>query len=161
MKGFNPLLNLIKGWCLFQELPKLTLKDITMKKIALLLLMMIGFFGAVSAQTTPTDSSATQILGKYTFGEGSPVAEVTVVLENGVLMMNSTAGSSTLEKTGTDVYTITQFQGTATFKRGDNNKVVGVTILAMGYELVGTKVPSAAINGLVARKVGLPNRFAK
>lgn len=125
-----------------------------------MLFMAVGFFGAASAQTTPTDSSATQILGKYTFGEGSPVAEVTVVLENGVLMMNSTAGSSTLEKTGVDVYTITQFQGTATFKRGENNKVIGVTILAMGYELVGTKVPSA-LNGLVTRKVGLPTRFAK
>ena len=131
-----------------------------MKKIALLLLMMVGLFGAASAQTTPTDSSANEILGKYTFGEGSPVAEVTVVLENGVLMMNSTAGASTLEKTGTDVYSITQFQGTATFKRGENNKVIGVTILAMGYELVGTKVPSA-FNGLLVRKVGLPNRFVK
>ncbi|MDP1972857.1 MAG: hypothetical protein Q8J87_07775, partial [Sediminibacterium sp.] len=76
--------------------------------------------------------------------EGSPVAEVTVVLENGVLMMNSQAGSSTLEKSAEDVYVITQFQGTAKFTRNENKKVIGVTILAMGYELVGTKEPSSS-----------------
>jgi hypothetical protein len=126
-----------------------------MKKILFFALMIVGFLGTTSAQTTPTDSSANQILGKYKFGEGSPVAEVTVVLENGVLMMNSTAGASTLEKTGEDVYTITQFQGTATFKRDGNKKVIGVTILAMGYELVGTKEPSASYT-LLAKKAVLP-----
>jgi hypothetical protein len=124
-----------------------------MKKILFFALMIVGFLGTISAQTTPTDSSANQILGKYKFGEGSPVAEVTVVVENGVLMMNSTAGASTLEKTGEDVYTITQFQGTASFKRDENKKVIGVTILAMGYELVGTKEEVATFYSAIKKAV--------
>uniref|UniRef100_UPI003F6A0AFC hypothetical protein n=1 Tax=Sediminibacterium sp. TaxID=1917865 RepID=UPI003F6A0AFC len=84
-----------------------------MKKIIVFVLMLVGLTTAASAQTTPTDSTVNQILGRYKFPEGSPVSEVTVVLENGVLMMNSAAGSSTLEKSGEDVYVITQFQGTA------------------------------------------------
>ena len=110
-----------------------------MKKLLVFVLMMVGVTTAASAQSTPTDSTVNQILGRYKFAEGSPVAEVTVVLENGVLMMNSAAGSSTLEKSGEDVYVITQFQGTAKFTRNDSKVVTGVTILAMGYELVGTK----------------------
>jgi hypothetical protein len=110
-----------------------------MKKIVLFACMLLGFAYASTAQTTPTDSTVNQLVGKYKFGEGSPVPEVTVVLENGVLMMNSQAGSSTLEKSADDVYVITQFQGTAKFTRNENKVVTGVTILAMGYELVGTK----------------------
>lgn len=110
-----------------------------MKKVILFVFMLVGLTTAASAQSTPTDSTVNQILGRYKFAEGSPVAEVTVVLENGVLMMNSAAGSSTLEKSGEDVYVITQFQGTAKFTRNDSKVVTGVTILAMGYELVGTK----------------------
>lgn len=126
-----------------------------MKKIIVLVLMMVGLTTAASAQTTPTDSTVNQLLGKYKFPEGSPVAEVTVVLENGVLMMNSAAGSSTLEKSGEDIYVITQFQGTAKFTRNDGKVVTGVTILAMGYELVGTKEP-VATQSVVFRKVAKP-----
>lgn len=116
-----------------------------MKKILLFAFMLIGFVSASNAQSAPTDSTVNQLLGKYKFAEGSPVAEVTVVLENGVLMMNSQAGSSTLEKSAEDVYVITQFQGTAKFTRDENKKVTGVTILAMGYELVGTKEPVSTL----------------
>lgn len=116
-----------------------------MKKILLFAFMLVGFVSASNAQTAPTDTTVNQLLGKYTFAEGSPVAEVTVVLENGVLMMNSQAGSSTLEKSEEDVYVITQFQGTAKFTRDESKKVTGVTILAMGYELVGTKEPVATV----------------
>jgi hypothetical protein len=111
-----------------------------MKKMLLFAFMLVGCISATNAQT---DTTVTQFIGKYKFAEGSPVSEVTVVLENGVLMMNSQAGSSTLEKSAEDVYVITQFQGTAKFTRDGNKKVIGVTILAMGYELVGTKEPSS------------------
>lgn len=131
-----------------------------MKKVILFAFMLIGFSGAVLAHSTNADSTETQLLGKYKFGEGSPVAEVTVALEGGVLMMNSSAGASTLVKTAEDVYTITQFQGTATFKRDENKKVIGVTILAMGYELVGTKEPSATY-ALFSKKAVLPILAAK
>src|SRR5574343_1969881 len=114
-----------------------------MKKVILFVFMLVGFTAAANAQTSPApkDSTVNQILGKYKFAEGSPVEEVTVELENGVLVMNSAAGSSTLEKSGEDIYVITQFQGTAKFTRNESKVVTGVTILAMGYELVGTKEP--------------------
>jgi len=116
-----------------------------MKKILLFAFMLVGFVSASNAQSAPTDTTVNQLVGKYKFAEGSPVAEVTVVLENGVLMMNSQAGSSTLEKSAEDVYVITQFQATAKFTRDENKKVTGVTILAMGYELVGTKEPVSTV----------------
>ncbi len=131
-----------------------------MKKMLLFAFMLVGFATTISAQTAPSDSTVSQLLGKYKFAEGSPVAEVNVVLENGVLLMNSSAGSSTLEKTAEDVYVITQFQGTAKFTRDENKKVIGVTILAMGYELVGKKEPSSSYY-LAAKKVGLPTLVAK
>lgn len=126
-----------------------------MKKVILFAFMLIGFSSAVMANSVTADSTETQLLGKYKFGEGSPVAEVTVALEGGVLMMNSSAGASTLVKTGEDVYTITQFQGTASFKRDENKKVIGVTILAMGYELVGTKEEVATFY-IAFKKAALP-----
>jgi hypothetical protein len=131
-----------------------------MKKILLFAFMLVGFVIASNAQSAPTDTTVTQLLGKYKFAEGSPVSEVTVVLENGVLMMNSQAGSSTLEKSAEDVYVITQFQGTAKFTRDENKKVTGVTILAMGYELVGTKEPSSTYQ-MVFKKAVLPTLVAK
>ncbi|WP_264898582.1 hypothetical protein [Sediminibacterium sp. TEGAF015] len=130
-----------------------------MKKLIVLVLMLVGFTTATNAQTTPTDTTVNQLLGKYKFAEGSPVAEVTVVLENGALMMNSAAGASPLEKSGEDVYIITQFQGTAKFTRNENKVVTGVTILAMGYELVGTKEPASKT--FAFRIVAKPIQFVK
>jgi len=131
-----------------------------MKKILLFAFMLVGFASVSNAQTAPSDTTVNQLLGKYKFGEGSPVPEVTVALEGGVLMMNSSAGASTLVKTGEDVYTITQFQGTAKFTRDENKKVTGVTISAMGYELVGTKEPSSTYQ-MVFKKAVLPTLVAK
>lgn len=133
-----------------------------MKKLLVFVLLMVAFTTATQAQTAPAkaDSTVNQLLGKYKFAEGSPVSEVTVAFENGVLMMNSAAGASTLEKSADDVYIITQFQGTAKFTRNENKVVTGVTILAMGYELVGTKEP-VATQSFVFRKVATPTQTVK
>src|SRR5574343_696541 len=133
-----------------------------MKKLIVFVFMLVGFTVAANAQTTPAtkDSTVNQILGEYKFADGTPVAEVTVALENGVLVMNSAAGSSTLEKTGEDTYVITQFQGTAKFTRNDSKVVTGVTILAMGYELVGTKETNA-VPLYAIRKAAKPVLFVK
>ncbi len=112
-----------------------------MKKL-LFLSFAVCFFSAVNAQTK--DSTLQQYVGKYKFAEGSVVAEVDVTLEGGALSMASSAGVSPLEKQGEDLYTITQFQGTAKFNRNADKKVVGVTINAMGYTLEGTKVETGA-----------------
>lgn len=115
-----------------------------MKKILLFSLLLMGVSFAATAQTQSTDTTVLkQYLGKYKFPEGSPVTDVTVAIENGVLTMASSAGNSVLEKQGEDVYAILQFQGTATFKRNEEKKVIGVNIFAMGYTLEGTREETA------------------
>jgi hypothetical protein len=96
-----------------------------------LIMVVVGFAQQDSLQ---------QYVGKYKFPDGSVVTEVTVVVENGGLMMNSSAGSSALTKdAGEDAFIIVAFQGVAQFKRDANKKIVGVSINAMGYQLEGTK----------------------
>lgn len=99
-------------------------------------LMLIGFSYAVSAQT---DTTLVQFVGKYKFAEGSVIAEATITLDNGNLSVVTSYGSSPLVKQAEDVFAVTQFQGTAAFKRNDAKKVIGVNISAMGYTLEGTK----------------------
>ncbi|MBX9892906.1 MAG: hypothetical protein K2Y12_11345 [Chitinophagaceae bacterium] len=111
-----------------------------MKQILFLAFCMFVAFAASAQQ----DSSATAILGKYKFPEGSIVPEATVTNENGTIIMTTSAGSSELAKQNDDVYTIVAFQGTAAFKRNDAKKVIGVVIDAMGYHLEGTKEQAAA-----------------
>ncbi|HJV18585.1 MAG TPA: hypothetical protein VJ552_01790 [Sediminibacterium sp.] len=111
-----------------------------MKKMLLFALLLTGLSFAATAQTPSTDTAVLkQYLGKYKFPEGSPVTDVTVAIENGVLTMASAVGNSVLEKQGEDIYAIVQFQGTATFKRNEEKKVIGVNIFAMGYTLEGTR----------------------
>ncbi len=117
-------------------------KTYQMKKM-FLLGVTICFFYAAGAQTTTADSTLQQYVGKYKFPEGSVIADVTVTLEGGVLTMSSSAGPSPLEKQSEDLFSITQFQGTAKFNRDANKKVIGVSINAMGYSLEGTKVEGA------------------
>ena len=117
-----------------------------MKKILLFSLLVMGISFAASAQT---DTTLTQYVGKYKFADGSPVTEITVSLENGALSMVSSVGTSPLEKQAEDVYSITQFQGTATFKRNENRKIIGVSVLAMGYTVEGTKDEAVTIASTV------------
>lgn len=114
-----------------------------MKKGILLVCVSLFFIGKGIAQQTPVvpdDSTVVkQFIGKYTFPEGSVISEVEVVEEKGKLSMSSSAGTSALEKQGEDTYTIVQFQGTAKFLRNAEKKVMGVSIVAMGYILDGVK----------------------
>jgi hypothetical protein len=107
-----------------------------MKKLFLAFLML-AFIVTVHAQ----DSTLQEYTGKYKFPDGSVVTEIDVTLENGILTSNSTAGTSTLEKLGTDSFSVVSFQGVAVFKRDDNKKITKVVIDAMGYHLEGTKDP--------------------
>lgn len=113
-----------------------------MKQKLLFLCMVLSFFTLSQAQTVPAaDTLLRQYLGKYSFPDGSVVAEVTVTLDSGILTMTSTAGISPLEKQSDDLFTIIQFQGTAKFNRDSTRKVIGVSIDAMGYQLEGKKEP--------------------
>lgn len=118
-----------------------------MRKIMFTLFLLAGGL-FIHAQ----DTTLQEFTGKYVFPEGSVVPDVDVILESGGLIMTSSAGSSSLIKLGVDSFQIVEFSGTAVFKRGEDKKVNGVHIDAMGYILDGNKVPS----GWVFRLYYLP-----
>lgn len=124
-----------------------------MKKCILFCCLSFSLVSLAQAQQTPPkDSALQQFVGKYKFPDGSVVTEVTVEIEDTVLTMTSSAGTSLLEKQTEDLYTIVQYQGTAKFNRDANKKIIGVSILAMGYELEGTKEQPATVTGTLAYK---------
>lgn len=108
-----------------------------MKKILFSLFLI---FGCTLAQAQ-TDSLFQQYTGKYSFPEGSPVSEIGVIVENGILTATSAMGNSELKATDSkDVYEVVAYAGTATFKRNAEGKVIGVTIQVQDMNLEGTKV---------------------
>lgn len=112
-----------------------------MKKMFLSLLLVFGFL-TINAQT----DSLQQYTGKYKFPEGSPVAEITVTVENGILMAASAMGSTEFKPTETpDVFEVVAFGGTATFKRKEG-KVTGVQILVGDVNIEGEKTEGVMLN---------------
>jgi hypothetical protein len=111
-----------------------------MKKILLLSTLLLGVFISIQAQ----DSTLTQLTGKFKFGEGSPVQEVVITVDNGALLIGSAMGSSVLQNTGEDQYLIPDFQAALIYKRDSNKKVVGLTISVSGMVLEAVKVEAAS-----------------
>ena len=113
-----------------------------MKKIFLSLFILFGFITG-NAQT----DSLQQYTGKYKFPDGSPVAEITVTVDNGALMASSAMGNTEFKPTTTpDVYEVVAFGGTATFKRTEG-KVTGVQILVGDVNIEGAKTEGISITG--------------
>ncbi|MGQ0739337.1 MAG: hypothetical protein ACT4OJ_09780 [Bacteroidota bacterium] len=91
---------------------------------------------ALHAQT----DSLQEYTGKYKFPDGSPVTEIGVLLENGVLTATSVMGNSELRKTDNkDVYEIVAYAGTATFKRGDDGQIKTLRIQVQDVDMEGAK----------------------
>lgn len=110
-----------------------------MKKILFSLFATVAFL-SVNAQT----DSLQQYTGKYKFPDGSPVAEITMTVDNGVLMAASAMGSTEFKPTSTaDVFEIVAYGGTATFKRTEG-KVTGVSIQVGDVNIEGTKTEGLA-----------------
>ncbi len=119
-----------------------------MKKIFLSLLLVTGFY-AVQAQT----DSLTQYTGKFKFPEGSPVTEVTVTVENGLLMAGSAMGSTEFKPTGTaDVFEVVAYGGTATFKKKEG-KVTGLQIQVGDINMEGEKTEGFALKNPPGLKI--------
>lgn len=118
-----------------------------MKKIFLSLVVLFGYL-AVNAQT----DSLQQYTGKFKFPDGSPVTEITVSVDNGLLMAASAMGSTEFKPTSTpDVFEIVIYGGTATFKKKEG-KVTSLQILVGDVNMEGEKtegititIPPAAI----------------
>ena len=121
-----------------------------MKKIifGLLIVFSVTQLSAQDAPAPPPPPKApvkdsvqlSDYTAKYKFPEGSPVAEITLVIENGTLIAQTVMGNSEFKKTDTkDVFTVVAYSGTATFKRNEAGKVVGVLIQVNDMELEGTR----------------------
>ncbi len=112
-----------------------------MKKVFLSLFMLFGFM-AVNAQT----DSLQQYTGKFKFPDGSPVTEITITIDNGLLMATSAMGSTEFKPTSTvDVFEIVAYGGTATFKKKEG-KVTSLQILVGDVNMEGEKTEGIVLN---------------
>lgn len=114
-----------------------------MKKLSLMLVVILGVMTAVNAQTVPLKD----YLGKYVFAAGSPVAEVSLTLEQDALVINSAMGSVPLEKKGVDTFYLAAYDALVIFKRTPAKVVETLSINVQGMELVGTKEAAATTSG--------------
>jgi hypothetical protein len=110
-----------------------------MKRFLLIACCLTGF--AAAAQ----DTTYKEMVGKYKFPAGSIIDEANVTLENAVLTMSSSAGTSVLERIKGDSFNVVTFSGTCVFKRNEANKVTGVHVDASGYILDGVKDASVIV----------------
>ncbi|MDZ4795456.1 MAG: hypothetical protein SGI83_14340 [Bacteroidota bacterium] len=116
-----------------------------MKKTFLSLFLLFVVF-VVQAQT----DSLQKYTGKYKFPDGSPVTEIIVSVDNGLLMASSAMGSTEFKPTSTvDVFEVVAYGGTATFKRKEE-KVVSLQILVGDVNMEGTKTEDLSIVSLVS-----------
>jgi len=109
-----------------------------MRKLCFLTLILLGTFLSVNAQQSPLND----YLGKYVFAEGSPVAEVSLTVEDSSLVINSAMGSTPLEKKGVDSFYLATYDALVIFKRKEGKTVESISIFVQGMELVGKKEAS-------------------
>ena len=101
--------------------------------------ILMGVMASANAQT----SSLKDYLGKYVFPEGSPVAEVTLTVEDTVLTINSAMGATPLERKGVDTFYLAAYDAPIIFKRGSNNAVETLTIVVQGMELTAKRAAAS------------------
>lgn len=114
------------------------LKSTIMRKLCFLTLVLMGAFLSVNAQQGPLND----YLGKYVFAEGSPVAEVSLTVQDSSLVINSAMGSTMLEKKGVDSFYLATYDALVIFKRKDGKSVETISIFVQGMELVGKREAS-------------------
>lgn len=101
---------------------------------------LLASFLMLSLLSMAQSDSLQVYTGKYKFPEGSPVTEIGVVIENGVLTATSAMGNSELRATSTkDVFEVVAYSGTATFKRSEDGKVKMLRIQVQDVEMEGVK----------------------
>ena len=97
-------------------------------------------FSTANAQV----DSLQEYTGKYNFPEGSPVTEIGVIVESGVLTATSVMGNSELKKSDTkDVFELVAYSGLASFKRNEDGKIIGLFIQVQDINMEGTKAEPA------------------
>jgi hypothetical protein len=111
-----------------------------MKKIIFGLFVLLAF-ASVNAQT----DSLQQYTGKFVFPDGSPVTEISVVLENGVLTGTSAMGNSEFKKIQGDEFEIVAYGGIATYKRDKEGKINALRVQVQDIDMEGQKSEKASI----------------
>lgn len=102
----------------------------------------------VTCVTQAQTDTLQEYTGKYKFPDGSPVTEIGVTLENGILTATSVMGNSELRKTDTkDVFEVVAYAGTATFRRGEDSKIKSLRIQVQDVDMEGTRSEGIAVSG--------------
>jgi hypothetical protein len=129
-------------------------------------------FCMIAIASVAQDSTYKEMIGRYKFPAGSVIDEANVTVDNAVLTMSSSAGTSTLERIKGDTFNVVSFNGVCVFKRDDAKKINGVHIDASGYILDGVKDAAAVTmavddfsalkeNELAIIKENTANRFIR
>lgn len=97
---------------------------------------LLLFSAGLSAQT----DSLQEYTGKYHFPQGSPVSEIRVAMEKGLLQASSALGSSELRKTeNKDVFELVAYAGIAAFSRNEDGKIKSLRILVQDVDMEGVR----------------------
>jgi hypothetical protein len=116
----------------------------------------LGFIAITCVTVKASQDSLNQYVAKYKFPEGSPLPEINIALDNGSLQISSQMGTSTMEKINDDQFSITAYNGTATFGRNTVKKITTVKIEALGIIMEGIREDG---NGTSSGKIILPMKF--
>jgi len=123
----------------------------------LLFFVALGNCFILSAQQTPQADSLKEYTGKYKFPEGSEVTEIKVGIENNILWTYSDKGNSELKRIEKDMFEVVQYTGTATFKRDENGKVIGLHIEVGNLIMDGKKSEETSV-GLTDQRQRSPKK---
>jgi len=123
----------------------------------LLFFVALGSSFILSAQQTPQADSLKEYTGKYKFPEGSEVTEIKVGIENNILWTYSDKGNSELKRIEKDMFEVVQYTGTATFKRDENGKVIGLHIEVGNLIMDGKKSEETSV-GLTDQRQRSPKK---
>ena len=103
---------------------------------------LILFFGFVIASFTlhAADSTFLQYKGTYIFPYGSMITTVEITIDDSVLMISSSIGTSRLDKIANDSFYLVAYDGVVVFIRDSTKtKVSGIKIEAQSVLLEGEK----------------------
>lgn len=106
-----------------------------MKKVTFLLAICIASCLSLKAN----EGSLEEYAAKYKFPHGSSISEVSVVFENGVLHLNSSLGTTSLEKTGDDKFYMPGNSGTVLFLRNRAKKITGIKFDVQNISIDGNR----------------------
>lgn len=122
-----------------------------------LFFVALGSCFILSAQQAPQTDSLKEYTGIYKFPEGSDVTEIKIGIENDTLWAYSVKGNSELKRIEKDLFEVVQYTGTATFKRDETGKVIGLHI-AVGKLVMDGKKSDETLTGLTDQRQRSPKK---